>query len=256
MPLMSLHVERHGPLAVLRLDKERGNAIDEALTEALTTSILEVGRDDTVRGVLLASANPKIFCPGLDLVALADYDAPSFSRFMARFAKMVWSLYGLGKPLVAAINGHAVAGGCILAMTADDRLLKRGASIGLNEIRIGVPLPWSVSVLIRATLPPTSWTDVALSGSNFSDEEAVRVGLAHAVADAADFEQTALARLSRLAEKDATAFAVTKRCLREGFLAEMTAQESYRTNEFIGAWFSAETRERRQKIVESLLKKG
>jgi enoyl-CoA hydratase/carnithine racemase len=241
-------------LALLRLDKPRGNAIDEGLAEALTSAVLEASKDDAVRGILLCSANPKIFCPGLDLVALGEYDHAALSRFMARFAKMIWTLFGLSKPLVAALNGHTVAGGCIVALTTDYRLLKRGASIGLNEVQIGVPLPWSVSVLIRATLPPTSWTDVGLSGSNFSDEDAVRVGLAHAVLEAKDFENVCLERLSRLADKDANAFAVTKRCLREGFMAEMTAQESYRAGEFISAWFSPETRERRQKLVESLKK--
>jgi enoyl-CoA hydratase len=253
---MSVRLERQGPLAILRLDKERGNAIDEALTEALTGAVLELGQDDDVRGVLLASAHPKIFCPGLDLVSLGDYDAAAFARFMALFAKMVSTLFRIGKPVVAALGGHAVAGGCILALTADYRLLKRGASIGMNEIQIGVPLPWSVSVLMRATLPPTSWTEVALFGSNFKDEEAVRLGLAHAVAEAEGFEAEALDRLSRLAEKDSRAFAATKCSLREGFLSAMTAQESSRANEFLAAWFSPETQERRRKIVESLTKKA
>jgi enoyl-CoA hydratase/carnithine racemase len=251
-----VRIERQGPLAILRLDKDRGNAIDEALAEALTAAVLEAGRDDAVRGVLLASAKPKIFCPGLDLLALGEYDPSAFSRFMARFAKMIWTLYGLWKPMVAALNGHAVAGGCILALTADRRLLKRGASIGLNEVQIGVPLPWSVSVLIRASLPPTSWTDVALSGRNVGDDEAVRLGLVHDVLEPEDFEAACLEQLARLADKDGNALATTKRCLREGFLAEMTAQESYRAPEFIAAWFSPETQERRRKIVESLKKKS
>jgi enoyl-CoA hydratase len=253
---MSIRLERQGPLSILRLDKERGNAIDEALVASLTLAAVEAGKDDTVRGVLLASAHPKIFCPGLDLVALGEYDEAAFGRFMARFDKMVSTLFGIGKPVVAALGGHAVAGGCILALTADYRLLKRGASIGLNEIQIGVPLPWSVSVLIRATLPPTSWTEVALFGNNFKDEEAMRLGLAHGVAEPETFEDAALERLSRLAEKDPHAFAATKRALREPFLSEMNAQESHRADEFRAAWFSPETRERRRKIVESLTKKS
>ena len=63
-------IERHGRLAVLRLDKARGNAIDEPLVEALARAAAELAADDGVRGVLLASAHPKLFCPGLDLVAL------------------------------------------------------------------------------------------------------------------------------------------------------------------------------------------
>ncbi len=252
---MSLSIERDGVIALLRLDKARGNAIDEPLVEALIDAAQNLSRDDSVRGILLTSAHPKLFCPGLDLVALETYDAAALTRFMLRFAEMVWTLFALPKPLVAAVSGHAVAGGCILALTADERLLKRGgASIGLNEVKIGVPLPWSVTVLMRASLPPMSWTEVAEAGSNCSDDEAVRLGLAHAVLPAEGFETACLDRLRRLANKDPVAFSTTKRYLREGFLAEMKAHEAARAHEFVACWFSPATMERRRDIVAGLRK--
>ena len=136
-----VRVEKLGPLAVLRLDKARGNAIDEPLTEDIVRACREVGADDTVRGVLLASAHAKLFCPGLDLVTLFEYDRPAMERFVAKFLEATLALYTLPKPVVAAIAGHAVAGGCVLALTADHRILRRGSQIGLNEVRVGIPLP-------------------------------------------------------------------------------------------------------------------
>jgi enoyl-CoA hydratase/carnithine racemase len=252
---VSLHIERNGPLALLRLDKARANAIDEALLEALLAACAEVAGDDSVRGVLLCSAHPRVFCPGLDLTALEDYGPPELERFMLRFSDAVTTLYGLWKPVVAAIAGHAVAGGCIVALTADLRLLARGGTqLGLNEVRIGVPLPWSVTVLLRASLPPASFAAVALEGSNFSDDEAVRVGLAHESLAADGFEAACLERLSRLADKDATAVGTTKRYLREGFLSEMKAHEAARIGAFVSAWFSEGTRARRRDILASLKK--
>jgi Delta3-Delta2-enoyl-CoA isomerase len=125
--------ENQGALAVLRLDKARGNAIDEALVDELLRACAEMEADGGVRGVLLASANPKLFCPGLDLVSLIEFDRPRLERFMHAFGRMLVSLFGLRKPMVAAVSGHAVAGGCILALTADWRVLRRGGvSIGLN----------------------------------------------------------------------------------------------------------------------------
>ena len=109
--MSGVHIERQGRLAVLRLDKSRGNAIDEPLAEDLAQAAAEVASDAGVRGVLLASAHPKLFCPGLDLVALVGYDRPSMERFMTSFAVAVWALYGLPKPVVAAVGGAAVAGG-------------------------------------------------------------------------------------------------------------------------------------------------
>ena len=247
-------MERDGPLAVVRLDKARGNAIDAALVEDLVGATAELARDDSVRGVLLASAHPKLFCPGLDLTVLSEYDPAGLERFMLRFAEMVWGLYGLWKPVVAAVGGHAVAGGCILALTADERVLAQGAQIGLNEVKIGVPLPWSVTVLLRASIPPTGLSEVALDGRNFTNEDALRVGLAHVVVGQEGFEATCRDRLQRLAEKDPGGLAATKRYLREGFLAEMKAHEAARAGDFITAWFSPATTERRRQILASLKK--
>jgi enoyl-CoA hydratase/carnithine racemase len=171
--------ERQGPLAVLRLDKSRGNAIDEELVGELRQACADLEADDGVRGVLLASAHPKLFCPGLDLVSLVEYDRARLQRFMTAFGLMLSALYGLRKPVVAAVSGHAVAGGCILAMAADWRVLRRGGvTIGLNEVKVGVPLPLSVCALLRATVPPGSLSRVALLGRNFADEEALAAGLA------------------------------------------------------------------------------
>jgi enoyl-CoA hydratase/carnithine racemase len=249
-------VERRGRLAVLRLDKPRGNAIDEPLVLALARAAAEVAADDAVRGVLLASGHPKLFCPGLDLVALADYDRASMKRFMESFAVAVWGLYGLPKPVVAAVGGAAVAGGCILALTADHRVLKRGAAIGLNEVKIGVPLPWSVTRLLRATVHAPALSRIALLGRNFTDAEAVEVGLADEVVEAEGFEATCVARLEEYADKDKHALAATKAWLREGVLTEMMAHESGRVGPFLDGWFSAGTQERIRATVASLRAKG
>jgi enoyl-CoA hydratase len=254
--MSGVRMERQGRLAVLRMDKPRGNAIDEPLLEALARAAAEAASDPRVRGVLLASAHPRIFCPGLDLVALAGYDRPSMERFMTAFAVAVWALYGLPKPVVAAVSGAAVAGGCILALTADHRVLKRGAPVGLNEVRVGVPLPWSVTRLLRATVHPPALSRVALLGRNFTDADALEAGLADELAEAEGFEAACLARLEEYAEKDPLALATTKAWLREGVLAEMMTHEAERIGGFLDGWFSEGTQERIRATVASLRAKG
>lgn len=249
--------ERQGALAVLRLDKARGNAIDEALVEDLRQACAEVEADDGVRGVLLASANPKLFCPGLDLVSLVEFDRPRLERFMRAFGRMLVALFGLRKPMVAAVSGHAVAGGCILALTADWRVLRRGGvSIGLNEVKVGVPLPLSVSALLRASVPPTALSRVALLGRNFADEEALAAGLADELAPAEEFESVCLARLQEFAEKDPYSLAVTKGYLRAGALPEMEAEDPKAVAQWLDGWFSPATQERIRGIAASLTRKG
>ena len=254
--MSGVRLERDGRIAVLRLDKARGNAIDEPLVEALAAAAAELARDPEVRGVLLASAHPKLFCPGLDLVALAAYDRPSMERFMAAFAVAVWALYGVPKPVVAAVSGAAVAGGCILALTADLRVLKRGAPIGLNEVKVGVPLPWSVALLLRASVPPPAVAKVALLGRNFADDEALAVGLADEIAPEEGFEAACLARLSEFVEKDPHSLAVTKSYVRTLVVDEMRAREAYEMDSWLDGWFSDATRARMKETVAALTKKG
>ncbi len=250
--MKTLRIERQGALAVLRLDKARGNAIDEAMVLDLVSACRELSGDDSLRGVMLASAHPKLFCPGLDLVSLFDYDRPAMERFMAAFADATLALYALEKPMLAAVSGHAVAGGCILALTADVRLLRRGAQIGLNEVKVGVPLPWGVAILLRASVGPGALTRVALLGRNFADEEALAVGLADAVLEAEGFESACLKQLFEFVDKHPPAGGATKRYLRGAALAEMRARDRELRGEWLDAWFSAETRGRIEKIVDGL----
>ena len=254
--MSGIRTETQGRLAVLRMDKARGNAIDEAFVGEMVRAVAAVGQDEKVRGVLLASAHPKLFCPGLDLVSLFAYDRPGMDRFMQAFSSMAMSLFALEKPMVAAISGHAVAGGCVLALTADHRILRRGAQIGLNEVRVGVPLPWSVALLLRASVPAHALSRVALLGANFTDAEAVSLGLAHEVHEAEGFEAACLARLDEFADKDARALRTTKSYLRATTLLEMRAQEDARRGDFLDAWFSVEGRERIRATVEALQKKA
>ncbi|MFI5182955.1 MAG: enoyl-CoA hydratase/isomerase family protein [Vicinamibacteria bacterium] len=250
--MTTVRLERRGSLTLLRLDKTRGNAIDLPLVEDLVSAARDVGADGGVRGVLLSSAHPKLFCPGLDLVTLVDLDRAALEAFMRRFAEMVLALYALPKPVVAAVSGHAVAGGCILALTADWRVLARGAQMGLNEVKVGVPLPWSVALLVKATVSPSALSRVALLGRNVSAEEALSVGLADELADPAGFEEACLARLAEFAEKDLSAVVTTKRYLRASVLAEMKAHEAALVGEFLDGWFSPGTQARIRAIVASL----
>ena len=248
----TLRIERRDALALLKLDKPRGNAIDETLIRDLAAACDELRRDDTLRGVLLGSGHPKLFCPGLDLVSLFEYDRQGMGRFMTAFSDAVLALFALEKPVVAAVSGHAVAGGCILALTADMRLLRRGAQIGLNEVKVGVPLPWDVAVLLRHTVNPGALTRVALLGRNFADDEAVEVGLADAVLEAEGFEAECVKRLVEFVDKQPSAVAATKRYLRAAALAEMRARQRELQPEWLDAWFSPETRGRIEQIVAGL----
>lgn len=250
---MSLPVkleEREGA-AVIRLSGIHGNAINDDLLDGIESALSRSLEGGSARGLLLASSG-KLFCPGLDLQILSGYDRTAMEAFLRKFSRCMLSLYTYPGPVVAAINGPAVAGGCVLAMTADWRVLRRGARIGLNEIKVGVPLPWGVAQIMREGLVASRIEEVCLLGLNYSDEEALATGLAHEVAGEEGFEASAMRRLAEFASKDAKAFHRTKEYLRASVAERIRSGEDERRGEFLDCWFSDPTRKRIEEIVAGL----
>ena len=247
-------LEVDGNLATMRLEREHGNAINGQLVEELMRACRQAEQDSRIGGVMLAGTG-KLFCPGLDLQELIELDRAAMEQFLGRFNDCIRTLYTFSKPVVARIHGHAVAGGCVLALTADWRVLRQGAMVGLNELRVGVPFPYGVAMILRESAPSPKVEEVALFGRNYVGAEAVTAGLVHEVADDAGFDDHCRERLAELADKDARAFAISKRYLRSPVLERMTAFDQALMHEFLDAWFSPETRERVQTIVDELRKR-
>ena len=251
----ALKLTREGAIGVVRLERAHGNAINDALVEGLMSTLAEAEADPAIRGVLLTAAG-KIFCPGLDLQELLPLDRDAMERFMLRFSAAVLSLYTFPKPVVASLHGHALAGGTVLALCADWRVLRRGAMTGLNEVKVGVPLPFGVASIVREAVPRHKLTAVALLGRNFVDDDAVAAGLADELADADRIEATARERVEEFIAKDAFAFAVTKRYLRSPVVERIRANNRLLLPEWLDGWFSAGTRARVAEIVAGLKEKG
>ena len=251
----SVTLTREGPIGVLRMEREHGNAINEALVASLVATLAEAESDPEIRGVLL-TAGGKIFCPGLDLQELAALDREAMERFMRRFSAAVLTLYTFPKPVVAVLHGHALAGGCVLALAADWRVLRRGAVTGLNEVKVGVPLPFGVALIVREAVPKHKITGVALLGRNYTDEAALAAGLADELADAEGLEAVSRERLEEFVAKDAFAFAVTKRYLRSPVVERIRANNRLLIPEWLDGWFSPGTTARIAAIVAELQDKG
>jgi enoyl-CoA hydratase len=238
-------------LATLRLSREHGNAINGDLATDLAAACREAGERADVRGVLLA-ASGKLFCPGLDLQELIELDRDGLVEFIGRFRDAVLALYALERPVVAAIHGHAVAGGCVLALCADRRLLRQGARIGLAEVRVGLPFPYEVATVMREGLPATSLEEIALYGRDYEGADAVAAGLVHEVLPGPEFETACRERLADLASRDTHALGLTKRYLRGPAIERICREDPRRTAEFVDAWFRPATQDRIRAVVERL----
>lgn len=251
MDTSGIGIEVRSGVATLRMERERANALNPGTVQALTAAFAQVAEDDAVRAVLLTSGR-KLFSPGLDLAALIALDRPAMRAFMESFSTWLQDLLDCPKPVIAALSGHAIAGGLVLALTADWRILREGAEIGLNEVKIGVPLPFGVARLLQDAVPPHRQVEVGLLGRNFRGEAALHAGLVHEVCSAEHFEEVCRARAEEFAAKDPAAFAITKRYLRAGTAETLRAADALYLDEWLDCWFGAAARRRIEEIVSEL----
>ena len=211
-----LAVDRSGPVLTLRLDRpDKRNALSGELVGLLTQRLDEAAGDDSVRVVVLTGSG-RAFSAGADLGAiqtLRDASAEANLADSDRLARLFETIYRSPKPVVAKVNGHAIAGGAGLAAVCDLSLVAEGANIGFTETRIGF-VPAIVAVFVTRKLGEAAARDLLLRGHLVDAAEAARLGLVTRVVapDALDAECDALcSELAR--ETSGSAVALTKRLL-------------------------------------------
>jgi enoyl-CoA hydratase/carnithine racemase len=247
---------------VLRHEETRGvhhlmmddgpNALTPALMEALSGTVAEL-RDQGAPPLLLRSSHDVVFCPGWDLKLLAGADHESVAEFLTGFNRLILDLFSYPGPTAAAITGHAVAGGCLLAMSCDLRIMETGRPrIGLSELNLGVPVPAPSLIMLGSRLAPNVVEELVVGGDGCSAERARDLGVVHRPAEPGQVVAKTERELSRLASKPAAAFAATKRFLLEKAWTEMTEPGRTEDEAFLACWFSDETQERIRGMVERL----
>ena len=240
----SARVEKHRDVSVLTLARGKVNALDEPMVDGLQELLRSLEYDLETRAVVL-TGQASFFSFGFDVPALYDYSPGDFTRFLRKFTDLYRSLFGLPKPVVAAVNGHAVAGGCMLATTADYRIMASGrARISLNEITFGAALfAGSVDMLVHLVGQRHAET-VALAGAMYSAEDARAIGLIDEVVPPLGVLPRAIEVASEMAGRDAAAYAAIKNLLRGPVVERMRLAEAGSIQRFIEIWYSAPTRER------------
>src|SRR3989475_9437149 len=168
-----MRIERNGEVALIRLENGKANAIGPSFLDRLEAP---PGQPGDARAAVITGQG-SAFSAGLDLPTLVDLDRVRMRAFVLRFETAMMRVFEVPIPVVAAVNGHAVAGGCVLALQADHRVMADGeARIGLKEARLGIGLPSVVVETLRAQVPASALVPVALEGLLFSPAEALRIG--------------------------------------------------------------------------------
>jgi Delta3-Delta2-enoyl-CoA isomerase len=235
-------VEWRDGLALVRLTSGKANALNPRSLAAIERA-LDEATGGGARGVILAGYD-RFFSAGLDLVTLYGLERDAMDGFMAWFDAVMLRVFAFPRPVVAAVGGHAVAGGAILALACDARVMGATAGrFGLNEIRLGVPFPASALEIVRHAVPSGSVEEVLYEGELFDPEAALARGLVTEVVDG-DVVEAARQTCARLATAPADAFATIKTALKGPTVERARATLASLRRAFVDAWYAPEARRR------------
>jgi enoyl-CoA hydratase len=235
-----IDVIRHGKIALVTLRRPPANAMNIELTEEIASVFQDFGRDDEVMSVVLTGYG-KSFCAGVDLKIVPAFDQGDQRRMVNALNHAFYSVYACPLPVVGAINGHAIAGGLVLALCCDWRIASKTPFLaGLTEVRVGVPYPVAAMEVARQELRPDVARRLVLFGENMSSSAAVDAGVFDEAADADALLKLALAKAEQFAALPQSAFGRTKRQLRRDAIVAIEAAIDG-DEPLLDAWLSRET---------------
>jgi enoyl-CoA hydratase/carnithine racemase len=243
-----VRTEVRDEIAILTLDRPKANAFSPELVADLSAALATQGR---ARAVVLASALPGMFSAGWDLPLIVDRDRPAMEKFIGEYSALVRQIFVFGPPIVAALPGHAIAGGLIAAMGADERIAAEGkGKFGLSEVVLGVSVPACLMEPFRHVVGARHMERLAATGENLSVEQALAIGLVDRVVPAGELLDRAVERARFLAGLSGEAYAAIKLRSRAAAVARFDQARDH--DPFLDFWFSKDAQLRVRDMVARL----
>jgi enoyl-CoA hydratase/carnithine racemase len=217
--------ERHGRVELLRLNRERArNAIDGPTSIALGAALDDVAADDTVWAVVLTGTGDKAFSAGMDLKAFVSGQAGDIMSAEHGFANIARRRFA--KPLIAAVNGVALAGGCEIVLSCDLVVAAEHAAFGIPEVKRGLVAAGGGLLRLHQRIPYAIALELALTGDTISARRAAELGLVNKVVPSGEVVQAALSLAERICENAPLAVRASKEIMRRSVgLSEQAAWE-------------------------------
>jgi enoyl-CoA hydratase len=243
----------HEGILTLRLAHGKASALDVELLEALLRELEGVAED--VRALILTGTG-SIFSAGVDLFRLTEGGADYVRRFLPLLSRVVRALFAFPRPVVVAANGHAVAGGCVLVLAADVRLIAAGTGrIGLPELLVGVPFPAAALEVVRFAVPRDKVQSLVYTGRTLPPQEALAAGLVDEVVPAEDLLARAQEVAHQLALIPPQAYRLTKQSVRAVALERMERAGEAQDRAVLEVWSAAETHAHVREYVRRTIRK-
>ncbi len=220
----------------LMLNSGSGNPLTPSLLDELNTQLDKL-RENPPRSLIIDGGEGSIFSGGFALPIIANWEREKIRSFFNTFLDAVYKIMLMPCPTVTAVNGHCIAGGFILSLASDLRIVKSGKlKLGLSEVDLGVCVPAGPQILLAARTSEAHALRVGMLGHLFGGEEALRIGYAADCVE--DARAGAIDYATRLAKKPGGGSSETSRFYTEGLVDKIKAAEDKYMDPFLDSWFS------------------
>ncbi len=235
-----IHREDRDGVTVLRMEHGKANAVDTDLFADVGVA-LDAVESSKARSLVLTGTG-SMFSAGVDLFRVLEEGAPYLAEFLPALSTTVRRLFTFPRPIVAAVNGHAIAGGCVIAAACDRRVMNRDkGKIGVTELLVGVPFPADALEALRFLLPERHVQSLVYSGRTMDADEALEIGLVEEIAGADEVLDQACRAARRMGALATDAFAISKRQIRQSSFERMQALAAATDDEVLEVWSRPET---------------
>jgi enoyl-CoA hydratase/carnithine racemase len=248
----TLKITIQDSVAIIALDRGKSNAMNEQMLDELKKMIVSIEQDANIYGVILTGKHG-FFTAGLDLIELYGYDEAQMKTFWAKFLDFIKILTSFKKPLISAISGHSPAGGCVLAICSDYRVMAEGDYIiGLNEVPVGIIVPDSIFELYAFWIGKANAYRNLLEGKLMGSAEAKSIGLIDATSSIDSLMTVALKKMSVYLQFEQNTWQQSKLNLRKALIAKMNEDQTETLEKVLKQWWSPSTRSILKTIIDNL----
>ena len=231
----------HDGIAGVVIRRGKVNAFNDAVIDEMSRTFAELALDPSVRAITLTGTG-KFFSFGFDIPQFLGYNKEQFTRYLTNFTRLYREIFLHPKPVVAMLNGHTIAGACMIATACDYRVMVSGkARISLNEINFGSSVFAGSVEMLKLLVGHRNAETVLYSGAMYTAEEAHRMGLVDQVVSESDLEYEAGKVAREYAAREPDAFRSIKGLLRRAVAEQMERTEKGSIEEFVKIWYSEKT---------------
>lgn len=241
-------VSKSSGTATLTLTRNKVNALNDKVVKKLHDTFKKLEKDSDTKALILTGSD-SFFSFGFDIPQLLTYSRENFTKFLKEFTELYTYMFTYPKPIIAAINGHAIAGGCMLALACDKRIMVEGkAKISLNEITFGASIFSGSTEMLRFCVGSKNATEILYSGDMYNVQNAFNIGLIDQITTNEKLIKDAESIALNLGNKLTGTFASLKLLLRAPIAEEMRKRENQSIQNFVDIWYSHSTYENLKKI--------